>query len=53
LLLGTVNLTKVVDTGVLLGRAAGANEVRDRDGGQHTDDGNHDHNFQEREAGLV
>ena len=53
LLFGTINLAEVVDAGVFLCRIAGANEVRDRDGGQQTDDGNHDHDFHEREAGLA
>ena len=53
LLFGTVQLAEVVDTGVSLGRIARPNEVRNRDGGQQTDDGDHDHDFHEREAGFA
>ena len=53
LLLGAIHLAEVVDAGVFLCRIAGANKVRDRDGGQQTDDGNHDHDFHEREAGFA
>ena len=50
LLLGTVNLTEVVDAGILLRGGAGANEVGNRDGGQETDNGHDDHDFHQREA---
>ena len=50
LLLGAVNLAEVVDAGVLLSRVARPDEVRDRDGGQQADDGDHDHDFHEGEA---
>ena len=53
LMLGAVDLAKAVDAGVFLGRIAGADEVRDRNDGQQTDDGDHDHDFHKREAGLV
>jgi len=53
LLLGTIDQTQVVDTGILLGGRAGAHEVRNRDRGQKTDDGDDDHDFNERKARLA
>jgi hypothetical protein len=53
LLLRRINQTQVVDAGVHLRRAAGADEVRNRDGGQETDNRNHDHDFNERKARLA
>lgn len=51
-LLRTVDLTEVIDTGILLRRGAGVHEVGDRDGGQQTDDGHDDHDLNQREALL-
>jgi hypothetical protein len=53
LLLGVVNLAQVVNAGILLGRVARPDEVRDRDGGQQADDGDHNHDFHEGEARLA
>ena len=50
LLLGSVNLAEVVDASVLLSLGAGANEVRDGDRSQETDDGDDDHDFDQGEA---
>ena len=49
-LLGTINLAQVVDAGVGLGRGTGMNEVGNRDGGQQTDDGHDDHDFDQGET---
>ena len=49
-LLRAVNLAEVVDAGVLLRRRAGMHEVRNRDGGQQTDDGDDDHDFDKGET---
>ena len=53
LLLGPVNHTQVVDASVLLRRCAGADEVRNGDGGQQADDRDHDHDFNQGEARLA
>jgi hypothetical protein len=53
LLLRTVDQTKVVDASIGLGDLAGANEVRDRDSGQKTDNRNNDHDFHQGEAGFT
>ena len=53
LLDGAVNLTEVVDARILLRSGAGADEVRDGDGGQEADDSHHDHDFDECEALLA
>ena len=45
LLFGSVNLAEIVNAGVLLSLCAGTYEVRDGDGGQKTDDGHDDHDF--------
>jgi len=50
LLNSAVNLAQVVDTRILLGGRPGADKVGDRDSGQQTDDGYHDHDFHKREA---
>ena len=50
LMLAGINLAEVVDAGVLLRGIARPNEVRNRNGGQQADDGNHDHDFNERKA---
>src|SRR4051794_28891235 len=50
LLLGAVNLAQVIDAGVLLGSGTSFHKVGDRDGGQQSDDCNHDHDFNKREA---
>lgn len=47
-----IDLAKVIDARVFLRSDARADEVWDRDGGQQPDDGNHDHDFDEREARL-
>jgi len=53
-LLGAVNLAQVGDAGGLLGLQAGADEIRNGDGGQQADDGDNDHNFHERKpAGTI
>ena len=49
-LFGAVNLTEIVDARVLLGLQTGANEVGDGDGREQPDDGDDDHDFDEREA---
>ena len=41
----SINLAEVVDTGVLLGRGARLDEVRDCDGRQQSDDCHDDHDF--------
>ena len=48
-----VNLAEVVDAGIGLGGGTGFHEVRNRDGGQEADDGDDDHDFNQREAGLT
>ena len=53
LLLRTVNLAKVVDTGIGLGRLTSANEVRNRDRSEEADDGHNDHDFNEGETGFA
>ena len=53
LLNGAVNQPEVVDTGVLPSRFTGLDEVRDGNRGQETDDCDHDHDFNEREARLA
>ena len=52
LLFGAVNLSQVVDTGILLGGRARFHEIGNRDRRQQPDDGHHDHDFHEREAQL-
>jgi hypothetical protein len=51
-LLGAVDLTEVVDAGIRLRSGAGAREVGNRDGCQETDDGNHYHDFYQREPRI-
>ena len=53
LLLGAVNQTQIVDAGVLLRGRARAHEVGNGDRGQQTDDGHHNHDFNERKARLA
>jgi len=53
LLASAINLLQVRDTGVLLGRRTGFHEVRDRNRGQQTNDGHHDHDFYQRETALA
>jgi len=50
LLLGTVNLPQVIDTRIFLRGGTRAHEVRNRDGGQQSNDGHNDHDFHQREA---
>lgn len=45
-----VNLAQVVDTGVLLGLCAGADEIGNGDGSQKADDSHYDHDFHQGEA---
>ena len=52
LALGAVNNTEVADAGIGLRGGAGAHEVRNRDGGEEADNGDDDHNFDEREPTL-
>ena len=49
---GAVDLAKIVITRVGLGRGAGLHKVRDRDGGQQSDDGDHNHYFDQCKPGL-
>jgi len=53
LLLGTINLTEVVDASIHLGGRARLHEVGNRDRSQEADDGHHDHDFNEREARVL
>ena len=53
LLSGAVDLSQVIDASVHLRGGARPNEVRNRDRGQQTDDGDHDHDFHEREARFL
>jgi len=50
---GRVQLTHVVDAGIGLGGGACFHEVRNRNRGQQADDGDNDHDFNEREARLT
>ena len=50
LLLGTVDLTQVVDASVGLRGGAGLHEVRNRNRRQQTDDGYNDHDFYQGET---
>ena len=52
LLSSAVDLTQVIDTGVHLRGRARPNEVGNRDSCQQPDDGDHDHDFHERETRL-
>ena len=49
----TINLTEIVDTGILLRGGAGFDEVGDRDRCEQADDGHYDHDFNQREAGFI
>ena len=53
LLLGPVDLAQVIDAGVLLGLSARSHEVGDGNGGQQTNDGDHDHDFHQGETCLT
>jgi hypothetical protein len=53
LFLRAVNLAEVVHASILLRGATGFHEVRDRDRGQQTNDGNDDHDFHELETGFT
>src|SRR5260370_12187145 len=53
LLFGPVNLAEVVDAGVLLGRVARPDEVRDHRRRPRLDAGHHDHDFDEFCASLM
>ncbi len=53
LLLRRINLAKVVNTGIGLGRLTSANEVRNRDRSEEADDGDHDHDFDEGETSFA
>jgi hypothetical protein len=44
-------LSEVVDAGVLLANLPSFDEVWNGNGRKETDDGHHDHNFDQREAG--
>ena len=46
----TINEAEVVDAGIFASCFTSFDEVRDRNRGQETDDGHHDHDFNEREA---
>ena len=48
-----VNLAEVVDARIFLRFGACPDEVRNRDGGQQTDNGDHNHDFNQREPGLT
>ena len=48
-----IDLAKIVDAGILLGRCTGLDEVWNRDGGQEADDRDHDHDFNEGETELT
>ena len=50
LLLGAVNLAKVVDAGVHLGLGASLYEVGNGNGRQQADDGHDNHDFNQRES---
>src|ERR1017187_2292029 len=52
-LLGSVNLTEVVDAGIGLCGLTGMDEIRNRNRGQQTNNGHHDHDFHECEARLA
>ena len=52
LFLRAVDLAKVVNAGVLLCGRARFHEVRNRDRSEEADDGHHDHDFNQREAGF-
>src|SRR5262249_10765294 len=53
LLDGAVDLAQVINASVLLRGRTSADEIRDGDRRQQTDDRNHDHNFNQREARLA
>ena len=53
LLLGLVDLSKVVDAGLRSGGFARAQVVRNGYGGQESHDGHHNHNLDERETCLI
>ena len=47
---GGINLAEVVDASIGLGGRTGFHKVRNRDGGQQTDDGHDDHDFNQGET---
>ena len=49
----TVDQAEVVDASILASGFTSFDEVRDRNSGQEADDGNHDHDFNERKARLA
>src|SRR5262245_28443207 len=49
---GTVNLLKVSNARVLLTVLTGLDEVWNRDGGQQSNDGHNNHDFNQGESGL-
>ena len=53
LLDGAVDQAEVVNASILASRFTSFDEVRDGNRGQETDDCNHDHDFNEREARLA
>ena len=53
LLDGAVDQAEVVNASILASRFTSFDEVRDGNRGQKTDDCNHDHDFNEREARLA
>ena len=48
-----VNLSQVIDAGILLRGSARLDEVGDSDRGQKPDNGHHDHDFYQRETRLA
>ena len=50
---GRINLAQVVDTSIGLRGGTSLHEVRNRDGGQQTDDGHNDHDFNQGETRLT
>src|SRR5437868_8594604 len=50
LFFGAVDLAQVVDASIFLDGGTSLHEFRDGDGGQQSDDCDHDHDFNKREA---
>lgn len=48
-----LNLTEVVDAGILLRGGTGFHKVGNRDRREQADDGHYDHDFHQREAGFM
>ena len=51
LFFSSIDLVQVLDAGILLGGGTGFDEVGDRDRGEQADDGDNDHDFNQRKAG--